>query len=182
MFDHSHPDILVKLNNIYNSHFSGSCLWDMTLESCRKFEASFNRSIKIMFGLPYETHRRLIEPLWGKVGFLKQIMVKYTNFTRRLATSSKPMPREILLNAIHDVRTPTGSNMRFIILKLGLSNVNDINEQSIESCDYNFLDPDEDWRVNVIRNVVDIKHGVSFLDGDWSTDALDEMLNYACTS
>ena len=113
---------------------------------------------------------------------MKQIMVKYTNFTRRLATSSKPMPREILLNAIHDVRTPTGNNMRFIILKLGLSDVSEINEQSIESCDYNFLDPDEDWRVNVIRNVVDIKHGVSFLDGDWSTDALDEMLNYACTS
>ena len=33
-----------------------------------------------------------------------------------------------------------------------------MNEQSIESCDYNFLDPDEDWRVNVIRNVVAISN------------------------
>ena len=66
-----------------------------------------------------------------------------------------------MLNAIHDVRTSTGRNMRFIMLKLGLAYTSDINEQSIENCDYNLLDPDEDGRVNVLRNVVDIKHGVS---------------------
>ena len=87
-----------------------------------------------------------------------------------------------MLNAIHDVRTSTGRNMRFIMLKLGLAYTSDINEQSIENCDYNLLDPDEDGRVNVLRNVVDIKHGVSVLDGDWPTDALDQLLGFACTS
>ena len=59
-FHFAHTDTKVKLNTVYNSHFSGSNCWDLTGRACEMFEATFNRNIKLTFDLPYPTHRNLL--------------------------------------------------------------------------------------------------------------------------
>ena len=51
----AHTPAKIKLNNIYNCHFSGSPIWNIFSLGAKQFEGTYNRSIKIMFGLPFET-------------------------------------------------------------------------------------------------------------------------------
>ena len=181
-FPYAHPVTKVKLNTIYNSHFYGSSLWDFSCESFQKFESSYNRSVKIMYNLPYETHRNLIEPL-SNLGFKKHVMKKYLGFTSRLETSSKPVLRQLLDTVKSDVRTTTGHNLRSMMLLSGLSNINELKTSLIDSSDYNTLGENDEWRIGVISDIVDIRNG----DGDlgqeeWSSEELDRILRYACTS
>ena len=53
----------IKVNNIYNSSWFGSVLYNLYSTESVKIESSYTRSIKIMLDLPYGTHRGLIEPL-----------------------------------------------------------------------------------------------------------------------
>ena len=53
------------MNNIYNCHFSGSLIWNLFSEGTAKLEGTYNKSVKIMAGLPLPTHRYLIEHVNG---------------------------------------------------------------------------------------------------------------------
>ena len=64
-FHFAAPKTKININNIYNSSFFGSVLWNVFSPEAEKIESSWNRSMKIMLDLPYETHRGLIEPLSG---------------------------------------------------------------------------------------------------------------------
>ena len=56
---------IFKMNDIFNSHFTGSPLWDLFSPEARMLESTWNRNIKLIFGLPYETHRYFMCPLSG---------------------------------------------------------------------------------------------------------------------
>ena len=62
-FYFAHSDTKLAINKIYNSHFSGSPLWDLFGIGARNIETSYNKSVKYMLDLPYATHRYLIESL-----------------------------------------------------------------------------------------------------------------------
>ena len=69
------------------------------------------------------------------------------------------------------------------MLLSGLSNINELKTSLIDSSDYNTLGENDEWRIGVISDIVDIRNG----DGDlgqeeWSSEELDRILRYACTS
>ena len=55
-FYFAHPETRFRINQIYNSHYSSSPLWDLFGNGARKIESRYNRSVKIMLGLPYNSH------------------------------------------------------------------------------------------------------------------------------
>ena len=79
-----HPLAKIKLNNIYNCHFSGSPISNIFSPGAKQFEGTYNRSIKIMCGLPLETHRYLIEPITGGPGFRIQLIKRFISFTNKI--------------------------------------------------------------------------------------------------
>ena len=60
-FHHSRPR--VRLNQVYNSHFTGSSLWNRFSKEATKLENSWNRSVRCMCDLPLTAHRYLLEPV-----------------------------------------------------------------------------------------------------------------------
>ena len=66
-FKFAHPETKIEINRIYNTHFSGSQVWDLFSPGFASLEATFNRSIKIMANLPYATHRYLVGQLAGVI-------------------------------------------------------------------------------------------------------------------
>ena len=83
-FHFAHPLSKIKLNNIYNCHFSGSPIWNIFSPGAKQFEGTFNRSIKIMSGLPLETHKYLIEPLAGGPGLRIQLIKRFLGFINNI--------------------------------------------------------------------------------------------------
>ena len=74
-FSFSHPATKIQINSIYNSHFTGSCLWDLFCKEAVMIENTWNVSMRLMLDIPRETHRYLIEPLSG-TSHVKSILVK----------------------------------------------------------------------------------------------------------
>ena len=65
-FHFAAPETKVKVNEIYNSSWYGSVLYNLYNKEAIKLESSYNRSVKVMLDLPFGTHRGLIEPLIGR--------------------------------------------------------------------------------------------------------------------
>ena len=104
---YTHLKTKIKLNDIYNSHFSGSSLWDLFSPCMLSFESTFNRSVKLMADLPLETHRYFIEPLIGTQHMKLKILRNYLTFIKRMRTSSKPVLKQLNHFASSDVRSIT---------------------------------------------------------------------------
>ena len=91
-FSFAYPLTKIKINSVYNCHFSGSQIWDLFSKEAAKFESTYNRSIRIMFGVPLETHRYLLEPLSGMKNMMITVMKNYMGFISktRLYQASPP--------------------------------------------------------------------------------------------
>ena len=62
-FNLCHPATKVKVNQIYNLHFTGSVLWDLFSKEAIMLENSWSTSVRVMFDLPLQSHRNLIKPV-----------------------------------------------------------------------------------------------------------------------
>ena len=73
----AHPQSKFMINSIYNSHYTGSQLWLLESSEMEKMEATYNKSIKIMYSLPWGTRRKFIEPLTGALHLRKVLVKRY---------------------------------------------------------------------------------------------------------
>ena len=62
-FHFAHPLTKVKINNIFNSYFYGSSLWDMFGEEATRLQNTWNISQRIMLKIPRNSHQYFLEPL-----------------------------------------------------------------------------------------------------------------------
>ena len=118
-FYFANPATKIELNSIYNSHFYGSEIWDLFSKGNEKIESSWNRTVKIIFDLPYNTHRRLIEPISGQTHIKLVLIKRLLRFVEKLKFSKKPVLRQPFSVCKDDVRTITGANLRNIMLQCG---------------------------------------------------------------
>ena len=112
-FYFAHPKTKV-LNDIYNGHYTGSQLWKLGSKEIEKLESMYNRSVKIMYDLPWETHRYLIEPL-TELPHVRRILVRrFLSFLKMIKKCDKPAITQLLDVVKSDVRLTTGHNIRYI--------------------------------------------------------------------
>ena len=81
----------------------------------------------------------------------------------------------------HDVRTTTGSNLRNILLLTDLFDVDDLHSGLVNTLEYHKIEEKDQWRIQMLKELIDIKHGVVDLQGEWSTEELETILTYLCT-
>ena len=55
-FSFAHPTTKCLINNVFNTHFSCSSLWNLFNNASGKLEKSWNVSQRLTFSLPIETH------------------------------------------------------------------------------------------------------------------------------
>ena len=176
-FSFAHPSTKLKINKIYNSHYSGSPLWNLFGTGAHRIESSYNKSVKVMLDLPYATHRSLIQPLTD-TAHVKLVLIK--RFILLIRNSPKKTLNMLMLEAMKDVRSVTGSNMRNIMLLLGKSKVEDVQYHDYASLSYFKLKDDENWKVAMIKEIVEIKFGDREVHG-FNLDEVTAMLDQLCT-
>ena len=115
-FSFSHPSTKIKINSIYNSHLTGSCLWDLFGREAVMMENTWNASMRLMLDVPRDTHRYLIEPL-SKTNHVKSFLInRFLSFLQQIRNSSKAASKFLLDSILLDDRSTTGSNLRNILL------------------------------------------------------------------
>ena len=166
---------------IYNCHFSGSQTWNLFSKGAQKFFSTYNRSVKVMADLPYETHRYLIEPVTEQQHISLTLIRDYLNFIQKVKNSSKQVLRQMYCVAKADARTTTGSNLRNILLLTNLSNIDDLQPGCMENIKYHEILESEKWRISLIKEAIDIKYGNTIMPEGWTYQEFDDIIKFACS-
>ena len=77
--------------------------------------STYNKSVKIMYDLPWATHRYLMEPLTGSQHVSRILVKRYMSFIEKIDKSSKSSLKQLLEVSKKDVRQTTGHNLRSIM-------------------------------------------------------------------
>ena len=176
-----HPQTKFDVNKIYNSHFTSSPLWNLFSCDAIKMESTWNRSVKVMFDLPYETHRWLIEHVFGNQHLRKILIQRFLNFITQIKKSSKSIVKLLFNNIKLSVRSTTGYNLIAIMKETNKVNINQLDDIRGGDIEYHPVKNDDRWKVSVIKECIDVKFGRLDVDG-FSADELEEICYYLCIS
>ena len=176
----SHPDIQFEINRIYNSHFTGSSLWDLFCKESTMVENSWNVSFRTMYNLPRSTHRYFVEPISGKT-HVKTILIKnFLSFISQIENSKKLASKALLTVIKNNVSTVTGSNLKNIMKLTNRETVKEITVSDIKQLKYHPIPDEEEWRIGIVRDIIDIRNGNAKLE-NFNAAELNDMLDFACT-
>ena len=178
-FYFAHPRTKIQVNNVYNTHFTGSQLWNLGCREMEKLESTYNKSIKIMYDLPVATHRYFMEPLTEKPHLSRTLIKRYLSFIGKIETSGKKALQALLEIVKKDVRTTTGSNLRRIMLLAGKSSTLDLQEAD-RLIEYHQVPECQAWRINFLQELVEVQQEGLEAHGMVKAE-LDQILNYICT-
>ena len=174
-----HPKTKFRINDVYNSHYTGSPLWDLFGKMSLQFESSYNRAVKLMFDLPLATHRHLIEPISGQ-RHLKIILIsRFMGFLGQIRSSKKIIPKMLLNTIKEDTRSITGSNLRKIMLSSNENSVNFLTKSGAEKISYHPTTDDEKWKEMIVKEIIEVKNEQLEVSG-FSSEELDDILEHIC--
>ena len=109
-FSYADPITKIKLNFIYNSHFTGYPLWDLFFREA----LPSGRCLSCI-----TQHRYFIEALSETRNIKLALIKRFIRFTQNITNSTKT-PMKTLYNCIRkDCNSITGNNLRRIMLLLG---------------------------------------------------------------
>ena len=149
----------VKLLRIYNSHFTGSCLWSFTSDNFDKLIKSWNVNLRLVFDLPLQTHCWIIERLSNGKHAKQLIMKRYIKFMDSLAKNKRASVRALLKIVSKDARTTTGGNLKNIQSETGFYIIPGITSASIMDNFFVYEIPNgEEWMEGLGSSLIDIKN------------------------
>ena len=101
------------INQIFNTSFYGSVLWDLQCKEANMIYNSWNASIRIMLGIDRKAHRYLIEPLSEQRHIKTSLKKRFLKFTKAMSQSKKTTTNYVYEFMKFDCRSVTGSNHGF---------------------------------------------------------------------
>ena len=128
-FYFAHPPRLgskVRINNIFNSYFYGSPLWDLFGKEADRLDKTWNVSQRILLGLPRQAHRYFIEPLSGGRHIKFLLYERFIKFVESIKSSKKKVLRKTMDTLKRECRSTTGRNMRNLMKLTGNTSVDDL--------------------------------------------------------
>ena len=106
---------------VYLSHFYGSNLWN--LFNIDNVYVAWNKIMRIVFNLPYCTHRYLLEPFSGVTHLQTTLTNRFLKFYETLYLSEKQVISNMRSVQENDCRSTFGLNVRNICLKNNCNNI-----------------------------------------------------------
>ena len=176
-----HPLTKFHLNQVYNSSFTGSPIWDLFSRESEMLENSWNTSFRIMFDLPFSTHRYFVQPVSDKVHLKNILLKRFIGFLSQIRKSSKQLPGLLLTLVQHDTRSTTGSNLRNLLLLTGKNKIEDLNYRDIDNFTYAPVEAENVWKIGMVKEIIDAKAGNLHVE-NFSDEELDEIRDFLCTS
>ena len=180
-FRFCHPLAQFHLNEVYNSSFPGSPIWNLFCRESEMIVNSWNTSCRIMFDLPLSTHRYFIQPVSNKMHLKNILMKRFLSFLSQIKRSKKKVP-SFLLNMIkYDVRSTTGYNLRNMMLLFNKNRIEDIEEKDVIEYIYAPVETNDAWKVQMVKELIDVKNDELLVD-NLSKEEVEFMIESLCTS
>ena len=173
----AHP-VKCKINAIYNSSFPGSVLWDLSCDNAKMIVNSWSVAVRHMWDLPFNSHRYLIEELSG-MHAQTMLICRFINFVQSIKKSPKQAVQFLYQKVKSNVETVTGKNIRYVIEKSGVEDIEDMKTNGLKKTLKFCESPSEHgWKVQFIKEIVDVKQKVLFLNQESDMMFKDADLDY----
>ena len=153
-FHFAHPLTKVGINNIFNSHFYGSALWDLFGIEALRLGKSWNVSQRIMLGIPRNSHRYFIEPLSDTKHITFSLFKRYIKFVDSIESSSKSVRKRMLRIVRRDCRSNTGKNLRKLMRIAGKTSIDDLKKGDFNDLIFNEIPEVEEWKIRLAENLL----------------------------
>ena len=158
-FSFAHYETKIKVNQIFNCHFTGGPLWDLFSDNFKSVENTFNVSVRKMLNIPRNTHKYLIEPL-SKSRHIQSIIIKrFLSFTEQLKKSPKIIARKLFKTIKYDATSVSGSNLRNIMILVKKSLIDDLNPNDSDSIKYWEAGEENKWRIEIAKELLEVQSG-----------------------
>ena len=144
-------------------------------------ENSYSVAVRLMLGLPRETHRYLIEPLTEKRHIKFDLISRFLNFNTKIKNSKKETLIYVYKKVRRDVRSITGKNLNNVKLLCGYDDIDNLKTNSCDDLLFHRVPPGEEWRINLIREIINVKYDESNIE-NLDAEEIDEILEFVCTS
>ena len=166
-------DQKMRLNLLYNSHFCSSSIWRFESEEARHLFSSWNKNIKMIYDLPWATHRWVLEEITGS-NLKVMLFSRFVKFVNAIFKSKKPALRFLLSVSKSDVRSLTESNLRSILLNTGVEVKPGVTKATVVKKHTLCKVPDEErWKVPLLHSLLAVKSEefeIRFDDDDHETE------------
>jgi len=174
------PETLIHLNQVYNSDFSGSPVWDLLCREQEMLENSFSVALRLMLGVPREIHRYLLEPLSGRSHIKTELIKRFLNFLRKIRKSEKKTLNYVLEQVSNDVRSITGKNLYHIKSRCGIEAWQNLSPRD-SIVPFRRIPESQNWRINLANELIDFRNKKIDIDG-FILDETNELLTWTCTT
>ena len=180
-FYFAHPETLIQINQSYNSDYTGSPVWDLFCQEAEMVENSYSTAVRLMFGLPREAHRYLIEPLTNRRHIKFDLIDRFLNFTSKIRKSKKETLIYMYKKIHSDVRSITGKNLTKIMQMCDKNDIDELKPGDCKKINFRTIPPGEEWRTNLVKELIDVKHDASTIE-NLNAEEVEEILEYICTT
>ena len=173
-------EVMTNLIRIYATSFYSSSLWDLFSKQCEKLYKSWNITVRTIFKVPSQTHSNMIESLSECPHVKTMLTSRFVQFSKSLTENKKSCIRILANLSSADLKTIHGRNHH---LQNDLNcDVEDMSSSFVkENLKYKPLPEEEQWRVPLLLNVLDIRNHFMELD-NFGKAEIEHMIYDVCTN
>ena len=174
------PKLVCKTIRIFGTAFYGSPLWSLNSEEHCKLNRSWNTMVKIVYDLPYETHKRFVEDLTDFPHLQSMLHGRYVGFVENLKNSKKSEINMLFNLCSSNILTNTGNNLSYLMNTYNVGSLNELFSEKHkikENRVYN-LEQGEEWKPIMIKELTLVKRGL--LDNGLEAKVNEALLRDIC--
>ena len=142
---------------------------------------SWNKSVRIMLGLPLNTHRYFLEPLTDLQHLKFTLISRFLGFISQIKKSHKILPKILLQTIRKDCRSVTGSNLRNILLMSRKDDIDQLSRADVQHMIYMPVTEQDRWKLSIVKELIDVKWGESVVEG-FDDEEINAIIEELCTS
>ena len=167
---------------IFATSFYGSVLWKINTENHDKLIRSWNVATKLLWDLPFQAHKRLVEPLTDCPHLQSTLHSRAIGFAKSLS-NSKNVHVKFLFNVCqNDVQSITGHNLNYLRNKYNAPTNETLFElrSTISKAIVNELPTEEEWKIPLLEELTNLKRG--YLTSEMAEEEINAMIAFVSTS
>ena len=179
-FSYACPRTKTFVNQVYNTSFHGSVLWDLTSKEAEMAYNTWSSSIRRMFGVDRRTHRYFIEPLSGRKHLKTSLNKRFVKFADTISSTKKVATRGVYQMIKYDCTSTVGKNLRSIMLQCKKLHVDQVKTKDVDGLTFKKLLPTDEWKLGFLRELLDQRDLYNSIG--WKKKEIQEVIDHICTS
>ena len=171
--------IKMRLNLLFNSHFSGSNIWKFESDEASHLFSSWSKNIKLVYDLPWATHRWVLEAV-SSANLKTMLLSRFIKFVNAIMKTAKPALKFLLSVVSADVRSLTGSNLRSILRTTGVQVRPGVTHPgAVKKVTLHKVPEGQEWKVPLLHSLIAVRAGefnIEFDDNEEDTPEIADAI------